>query len=364
MNFTTSQTPSRPVVNHPCLVRAATRARCSRHRSDEGESSVKRILYSGSVHDQDEKDAVMAVLDGGVSSFALGENVAGMERSVAALFGKSSASCSTPVRRRSIWRSIVDPPAVRVSVDLHFLAALSLVLPGCAVFLRYRATRSRRRLAHRGAVSPSRGPPATDPSACADWDAVRPRRSPRALVVADSLTRWAHAAVRPPHAGGHHSQLATRLITAPSTAACAPRRDNLALAVCCCAVGDAVRSSALRTRTGCAILGRVDGIRYTTCSSSRALELRAARWVRVRFTQLKNCGAVRSPATHFALYNDSSRNHRRIVLPRQTEGLDTAWLATRSSFPRGRLHPRCSALPRRRESTLAPCGRNAVRHRG
>ena len=51
---------------------------------------MKRILYSGSVHDQDEKDAVMAVLDGGVSSFALGENVAGMERQVAALFGKTS----------------------------------------------------------------------------------------------------------------------------------------------------------------------------------------------------------------------------------------------------------------------------------
>src|SRR6476659_9874060 len=63
---------------------------CSRHVADEGESSMKRILYSGSVHDQDEKDAVMAVLDGGVSSFALGENVAGMERKVAALFGKAS----------------------------------------------------------------------------------------------------------------------------------------------------------------------------------------------------------------------------------------------------------------------------------
>ena len=51
---------------------------------------MKRILYSGSVHDQAEKDAVMRVLDGGVSSFALGENVAGMEQQIAALFGKSS----------------------------------------------------------------------------------------------------------------------------------------------------------------------------------------------------------------------------------------------------------------------------------
>lgn len=49
---------------------------------------MKRILYSGSVHDQDEKDAVMAVLDGGVSSFVIGEHVAEMERQVATLFGK------------------------------------------------------------------------------------------------------------------------------------------------------------------------------------------------------------------------------------------------------------------------------------
>src|SRR5437016_2218573 len=51
---------------------------------------MKRILYSGSVHDQAEKDAVMAVLDGGVTSFPIGERVAEMERQVAALFGKQA----------------------------------------------------------------------------------------------------------------------------------------------------------------------------------------------------------------------------------------------------------------------------------
>lgn len=51
---------------------------------------MKRVLYSGSVHDQAEKDAVMAVLDGGVTSFAIGERVAEMERQVSALFGKAS----------------------------------------------------------------------------------------------------------------------------------------------------------------------------------------------------------------------------------------------------------------------------------
>jgi CDP-4-dehydro-6-deoxyglucose reductase, E1 len=51
---------------------------------------MKRILYSGSVHDQAEKDAVMAVLDGGVTAFTIGERVAEMERQVATLFGKAS----------------------------------------------------------------------------------------------------------------------------------------------------------------------------------------------------------------------------------------------------------------------------------
>lgn len=49
-----------------------------------------RITYSGSVHDQAEKDAVMRVLDGGVRSFVIGEHVAEMERQVAALFGKKA----------------------------------------------------------------------------------------------------------------------------------------------------------------------------------------------------------------------------------------------------------------------------------
>jgi len=49
---------------------------------------MKRILYSGSVHDQDEIDAVVEVLNGGVTSFVIGKRVAEMERQVAELFGK------------------------------------------------------------------------------------------------------------------------------------------------------------------------------------------------------------------------------------------------------------------------------------
>src|SRR6188474_1985037 len=55
-----------------------------------GDPMKKRVLYSGSVHDQAEKDAVMEVLDGGVTAFAIGKNVAEMERQVAEKFGKAA----------------------------------------------------------------------------------------------------------------------------------------------------------------------------------------------------------------------------------------------------------------------------------
>jgi CDP-6-deoxy-D-xylo-4-hexulose-3-dehydrase len=48
---------------------------------------MRRIFYAGSVHDQDEKDAVMAVLDD-PEGLRIGKNVGEMERQVAALFGK------------------------------------------------------------------------------------------------------------------------------------------------------------------------------------------------------------------------------------------------------------------------------------
>ena len=49
---------------------------------------MRRVLYANSVHDQAEKDAIMAVLDNPLG-LRIGENVAEMERRVAELFGKS-----------------------------------------------------------------------------------------------------------------------------------------------------------------------------------------------------------------------------------------------------------------------------------
>src|SRR5205807_2983834 len=48
----------------------------------------RRIAYAGSVHDQQEIDAVVAVLRGGPQALRIGRHVADLERQVAELFGK------------------------------------------------------------------------------------------------------------------------------------------------------------------------------------------------------------------------------------------------------------------------------------
>jgi len=47
----------------------------------------RRIEYAGSVHDQREIDAVVAVLRGGPAALRIGKNVRAMEERVAGLFG-------------------------------------------------------------------------------------------------------------------------------------------------------------------------------------------------------------------------------------------------------------------------------------
>ncbi|MDQ1433279.1 MAG: CDP-4-dehydro-6-deoxyglucose reductase, partial [Actinomycetota bacterium] len=49
----------------------------------------KRVLYATAVFDQDEIDAILAVLDDGRGTLRIGRNVAAMEAEVAAYFGKA-----------------------------------------------------------------------------------------------------------------------------------------------------------------------------------------------------------------------------------------------------------------------------------
>src|SRR5690242_9570537 len=50
--------------------------------------TTRRIDYAGSVHDEREIEAVVAVLRGGATALRIGKNVRGMEKRVAELFGK------------------------------------------------------------------------------------------------------------------------------------------------------------------------------------------------------------------------------------------------------------------------------------
>ena len=48
----------------------------------------RRLEYAGSVHDEEEVEAVVGVLRGGASALRIGKNVRQMERLVADAFGK------------------------------------------------------------------------------------------------------------------------------------------------------------------------------------------------------------------------------------------------------------------------------------
>src|SRR5262249_61381844 len=57
-------------------------------RRSQGMRKSRRIEYAGSVHDEREIEAVLAVLRGGPTALRIGANVRAMEARVAELFGK------------------------------------------------------------------------------------------------------------------------------------------------------------------------------------------------------------------------------------------------------------------------------------
>jgi CDP-6-deoxy-D-xylo-4-hexulose-3-dehydrase len=60
----------------------------STHSKSNPASTTRRIDYAGSVHDEREIEAVVAVLRGGPQALRIGKNVRAFERGIAALFGK------------------------------------------------------------------------------------------------------------------------------------------------------------------------------------------------------------------------------------------------------------------------------------
>ena len=79
--------------------------------------SSRRIDYAGSVHDDREIEAVVAVLRGGPTALRIGHNVKAMEARVAELFGKRRGVMCNSGRRPSTWpsRCSTRSPATRSS---------------------------------------------------------------------------------------------------------------------------------------------------------------------------------------------------------------------------------------------------------
>jgi CDP-6-deoxy-D-xylo-4-hexulose-3-dehydrase len=259
---------------------------------------MKRVLYSGSVHDQAEKDAVMAVLDGGVTSFAIGKNVAEMEQRVAELFGKSAGVMVNS-----------GSSALYLAVELLNLPAGSEVITSTCTFSTDISSLVRAGLvpvlvdieADTFNADVSRIEELISPKTRAvllpnlignapDWDAVRAIADRHdLLVVEDSCDALGHTLRGTPT--GTRSDISltsfanSHIITCAATAAwwCSTTRTS-AIVVCCCAVGAGVRrcSCTARARVSATSGKTSTASGTTTCSSSTssAGTSNRRRWVR------------------------------------------------------------------------------------
>jgi CDP-6-deoxy-D-xylo-4-hexulose-3-dehydrase len=96
---------------------------------------VDRVLYAQSVHDQSEIDAVVRVLTGGPTAMRPGPNVAEMERQIAALYGKSlGVMCNSGSSALYLAVELLDLPrgAEVITSPLTFSTDIApIVRTGC-----------------------------------------------------------------------------------------------------------------------------------------------------------------------------------------------------------------------------------------
>jgi len=308
---------------------------------------MKRILYSGSVHDQAEKDAVMAVLDGGVTSFTIGERVAEMERQVAALFGKPSGiMVNSGSSALYLAVELLDLPAgsevitstCTFSTDISSIVRAGLV----PVFVDIEADTFNADVA---AIEEMIGP---DTRAillpnlignAPDWDAVRQIADRRGLVVVEDSCDALGATLRGTPTGTR-SHISLTSFANSHIITCAGNGGMVLLD------DEGLRDRGLLLRrwgrrSEVQLYGsrqgerdfweEVDGVRYDNMFIFDELgwnfepsELGAA----FGLEQLKKLPRnYERRQRNFALYTEFFAAHEdRIVLPRQTKGLDTAWL--------------------------------------
>ena len=308
---------------------------------------MKRILYSGSVHDQAEKDAVMRVLDGGVSSFALGENVAEMERRIAALFGKSSGvmvNSGSSALYLAVELLNLPPGAEVITSTCTFSTDISsLVRAGLVpVFVDIEADTFNADVSRIEELVTAKTRAILLPNLIGnapDWDAVRAIADRHdLLVVEDSCDALGHTLRGTPT--GTRSDISLTSFANSHIITCAGNGGMVVLD------DENLRDRGLLLRrwgrrSEVQLYGtrkgerdfweEVDGIRYDNMFIFDELgwnfepsEMGAA----FGLEQLKKLPRnYERRQRNFALYNEFFAPHAdRIVLPRQTADFDTAWL--------------------------------------
>src|SRR5918994_6989717 len=102
-------------VRHPRLLFAS-----SKGLQWEPGAPVRRIEYAGSVHDDEEIAAVVAVLEGGGTALRIGRNVRAFEQRVADLFGKRRGiMCNSGSSALYLAVELLDlPPGAEVATSV------------------------------------------------------------------------------------------------------------------------------------------------------------------------------------------------------------------------------------------------------
>ena len=308
---------------------------------------MRRILYGGSVHDDDERDAVLAVLDD-PNGLRIGKHVAEMEAQVAALFGKRyGVMCNSGSSALYLAVELLDlPPGSEVltspltfSTDIAPLVRAGLVPVFVDVEVdtfQIDVSRMEEMItdATRAILVPNLAGNAPD------WDAIRaiadqPRAGRDRGLVRRARRHAARHAHRHPRRHQRH-----QLLAEPHHHLRRRRRDGgrrrsrLARpGAAATPLGTALRVQLYGSRKGERDFWEdLDGIRYDSLFIFDELgwnfgpsELGAAFGLQ----QLKKL-----PANHarrqanFAAYTEFFRRHPGVfVAPRQTDGLDTAWLS-------------------------------------
>ena len=257
---------------------ARTRSACS---SSTAELAMRRIEYAGSVHDEEEIDAVVEVLRGGVDGAAhRQERARRSSRASPSCSASAAASCATPARRRSTSRSScsgcapgdeVITSAVTFSTDIAPLVRAGLV----PVFVDVEPDTYNIDVdAHRGDDRAAHARRSSLPNLIGnapDWDRIRaiadaPRpHGDRGLV---RRARRRRCGARPPARAPTSASRASRSRTSsppPAPAAwCCSTTTSSSTGACCCGGGAGApsRSSSGRRRATGASSPTIDGLEY------------------------------------------------------------------------------------------------------